>query len=144
MAGKEKTWLLLTRNFYSDFICFIPFLWTMFHTGICSQILFWINISFFHRKRLYKDCHSDTPVVLIYLPYCIPISSWDIRISWLVACFLSATYYLPVSNVVFKQSKKLRFVRFINFFTIFKNICQRELFLWYHRYISFRGVIYGF
>lgn len=47
-------------------------------------------------------------------------------------------------NVVFEQSKKLRFVRFINIFTIFKNICQSELFLWYHSIISFRGVIYGF
>ena len=28
-------------------------------------------------------------------------------------------------NVIFKQSKKLRFVRFINFFTIFKNIVSR-------------------
>ena len=47
-------------------------------------------------------------------------------------------------NVVFEQSKELRFVRFINIFTIFKNICQRELFLWYHRHVSFRGVVYGF
>ena len=47
-------------------------------------------------------------------------------------------------NVIFEQSKKLRFVRIINIFTIFKNICQRELFLWYHRHVSFRGVVYGF
>ena len=47
-------------------------------------------------------------------------------------------------NVIFKQSKKLRFVRIINFFTIFKNICQSELFLWYRSNVSFRGVIYGF
>ena len=47
-------------------------------------------------------------------------------------------------NVIFEQSKELRFVRFINIFTIFKNICQRELFLWYHRHVSFRGVVYGF
>ena len=31
-------------------------------------------------------------------------------------------------NVIFEQSKELRFVRIINIFTIFKNICQRELF----------------
>lgn len=47
-------------------------------------------------------------------------------------------------NVIFEQSKELRFVRFINIFTIFKNICQRELFLWYHRHISFRGVVNWF
>lgn len=47
-------------------------------------------------------------------------------------------------NVIFEQSKELRFVRFINIFTIFKNICQRELFLWDHRHVSFRGVVYGF
>lgn len=47
-------------------------------------------------------------------------------------------------NVIFEQSKELRFVRIINIFTIFKNICQRELFLWDHRHVSFRGAVYGF
>ena len=32
-------------------------------------------------------------------------------------------------NMIFEQSKKLRFVRFKNIFTILKNICKRELFL---------------
>ena len=39
------------------------------------------TISFFHRKKLCMDYHNGILVVLIYLPDCIPISSWDIQIS---------------------------------------------------------------
>lgn len=46
--------------------------------------------------------------------------------------------------MIFEQSKELRFVRIINVFTIFKNICQSELFLWYYKHVSFRGVLNWF
>ena len=32
-------------NIYTDFICFFPFFWTLFHSKIGSKILFGININ---------------------------------------------------------------------------------------------------
>ena len=40
-------------------------------------------------------------------------------------------------NVIFEKGKKLRFVGIKNILTIFENITQRELFIWYHMSISF-------
>ena len=44
---------------------------------------------------------------------------------------------------VFKTEKETEVCRIQNIFTIFKNICLRELFLWHHSNVSFRDMIYG-
>lgn len=53
---------------------------------------------------------------------------------FVIAGFISMQKEYFKVNVIFKQRKKLRFVRLENIFTIFKNICQRELFLCYNIY----------